>query len=89
MHLPAKKLFFAEHLMSDAIVPVTLYSTSFTGVLPTGSVGKGAIHKEAWQQTTYPNGSVVTRIYHNIIEVYDNRAVVTKHNQPNQIDMMV
>jgi hypothetical protein len=75
--------------MSDAIVPVTLYSTSFTGVLPTGSVGKGAIHKEARQQTTYPNGSVVTRIYHNTIEVYDNRAVVTKHNQPNQIDMMV
>jgi hypothetical protein len=78
--------------MSDAIAPVapvTLYSTSFTGVLPTGAVGKGAIHKEAWQQTTYPNGSVVTRIYHNIIEVYDNRAVVTKHNQPSQIDMMV
>jgi hypothetical protein len=54
-----------------------------------GPVGKGAIHKESWQQTTYPNGSVVTRIYHNIIEVYDNRATVTKHNQPNQIDMMV
>ena len=73
----------------NSISPVTFYSTSFTGVLPTAAVGKGAIHKEVWQQTTYPNGSVVTRIYHNTIEIYDNRAVVTKHNQSNQIDMMV
>ncbi len=73
----------------NTITPVTLYATSFTGVLPTAAVGKGAIHKEVWQQTTYPNGSVVTRIHHNTIEIYDNRAVLTKHNQPNQIDLMI
>lgn len=69
--------------------PVTLYDTNFTGILSTGAVGKGTIRKEIWQQTTYPNGSVVTKIYHSTIEVYDNRAFVTKHNQPNQIDIMV
>jgi hypothetical protein len=52
-------------------------------------VGRGFIKQEIWQQTTYPNGSKVTNIYHHIIEVYDSRAVVTKHNQPNQIDMMI
>jgi hypothetical protein len=75
--------------MTDSIRPVTLVDTSFTGVLPAGTVGRGVIKKEIWQQTTYPNGSTVTNIYHNTIEIYDSRAVVTKHNQPNQIDLMV
>jgi hypothetical protein len=52
-------------------------------------VGKGVINKTVWQQTTYPNGSVVTRRYHDAIEVYDKNAVVTKHNQQNIIDLMV
>ena len=75
--------------MSDSIRPVTLVNTSFTGVLPSGTVGRGFIKQEIWQQTTYPNGAVVTRINHNTIELYDSRAVVNKHNQPNQIDIMV
>jgi len=75
--------------MSDYVTPITLYNTSFTGVMPTAVVGRGVINKEEWQQTTYPNGAVVTRVYHNTIEIYDNRGVVTKYNQPNQIDMMV
>jgi hypothetical protein len=75
--------------MTDSIRPVTLVNNSFTGVLPASAVGRGVIKQEIWQQTTYPNGSTVTNIYHHTIEVYDSRAVVTKHNQPNQIDMMV
>jgi hypothetical protein len=75
--------------MSDYVTPITLYNTSFSGVMPTAAVGRGVIHKEEWQQTTYPNGSVVTRVYHNTIEIYDSRGVVTKYNQPNQIDMMI
>jgi hypothetical protein len=76
-------------MMTDAIRPVTLVDTSFSGVLPSGTVGRGTIKKEIWQQTTYPNGATVTNIHYNTIEVYDNRGVVTKHNQPNQIDRMV
>lgn len=75
--------------MTDSIRPVTLVNTSFTGVLPSGTVGRGSIKQEIWTQTTYPNGTTVTRIHHNTIEVYDSRGVVTKHNQPNQIDLMV
>jgi len=74
--------------MSD-IVPVTLYNTNFTGVLPLGATGRGIIRREDWQQTTYPNGAVVTRLYYNVIEIYDSKAMVTKHNQPNLIDRMV
>ena len=74
--------------MSDSIMPVTQFATSFTGVLPIATVGKGVVKQESWQQTTYPNGATVTRIYHNSIEVYDNRAVVTQHNEPNIIDML-
>jgi hypothetical protein len=74
--------------MSDSIMPVTQFATSFTGVLPIATVGKGVVKQESWQQTTYPNGARVTRIYHNSIEVYDNRAVVTRHNEPNIIDML-
>jgi hypothetical protein len=69
--------------------PITFYNTSFTGILPTAAVGKGVINKTVWQQTTYPNGSVVTRRYHDTIEIYDKNAVITKHNQQNIIDMMV
>jgi len=75
--------------MTDSIRPVTLFDTSFTGVMPTGNVGKGIVKKEIWQQTIYPNGAVVTNVYYNIIEVYDNRAVVTNHNQRSQIDIMI
>ena len=73
----------------DSIRPTTLSDTSFTGVLPSGTVGRGFIKKEIWQQTTYPNGSKVTNVYYNTIEIYDSRAVVTKHNQPNQLDIMI
>jgi hypothetical protein len=55
--------------MTNSIRPVTLVDTSFTGVLPAGNVGRGFIKQEIWQQTTYPNGSKVTNIYHHIIEV--------------------
>ena len=75
--------------MNDSIIPVTQFATSFTGVLPIATVGKGVVQQESWQQTTYPNGATVTRIYHNSIEVYDSHAVVIKHNEPNQIDMMI
>lgn len=75
--------------MSNSITPVTLYDTSFSSVLASTAVGKGVISTETWQQTTYPNNAVVTRIHYDTVEVYDNRAVLTKHNQPNQIDMMV
>lgn len=75
--------------MSDSIVPVTLQKTSFSGVLPTNTVGKGVVKLESWQQTTYPNGAAVTRIYHDAIEIYDNQAVVTKYNQPNTVDVLV
>jgi hypothetical protein len=75
--------------MIDSIVPITTFDRNFTGVMPTGSIGKGVVHQETVQVTAYPDGATVTRIYHNSIEVYDNRGVVTKHNLPNQIDMMV
>jgi hypothetical protein len=75
--------------MSNSIVPVTYQKTSFTGVLPTGTPGMGRIESQQWSQTIYPNGSTVTRIYHNTIEIYDSKGVVNKHNQPNQIDLMV
>jgi len=75
--------------MIDSIVPVTTFDRSFTGVMPTGSIGRGVVHQETVQVTAYPDGATVTRIYHNSIEVYDNRGVVTKHNLPNQIDIMV
>ena len=75
--------------MIDSIVPVTYQKTSFTGVLPTGVAGMGRIESQQWSQTVYPNGSTVTRIYHNTIEIYDSKGVVNKHNQPNQIDLMV
>ena len=74
--------------MTDSIIPVTQFATSFTGVLPIATVGKGVVKQESWQQTTYPNGATVTRIYHNSIEVYDNRAVVTRYNEPNVIHIM-
>ena len=74
--------------MSDSVMPVTQFANSFTGVLPIATVGKGVVQQESWQQTTYPNGATVTRIYHNSIEVYDNRAVVTKHNVRPNLDVM-
>ena len=75
--------------MTESIRPVTQFANSFTGVLPIATVGKGVVQQESWQQTTYPNGATVTRIYHNSIEVYDNRAVVTRHNEPNIIDILI
>lgn len=75
--------------MSDAINPVTLFNTSFSGVLATATVGRGQVKQEIWSQTTYPNGATVTRINHYTVEVYDNRGSVTSHNQPNQIDTMI
>ena len=75
--------------MIDSIMPVTQFANSFTGVLPIATVGKGVVQQESWQQTTYPNGATVTRIYHNSIEVYDNRAVVTRHDVRPNLDMMV
>ena len=74
--------------MSDSVMPVTQFANSFTGVLPIATVGKGVVQQESWQQTTYPNGATVTRVYHNSIEVYDNRAVVTRHNVRPNLDVM-
>jgi len=75
--------------MSDSITPITLYKTSSTGVLPTSAVGKGVIKQESWQQTTYPNGAVITRLYYDTIEIYNSQGVLNKYNQPNQIDRMI
>ena len=75
--------------MSDPIVPVTLHKTTFSGVLASPAVGKGRVDSETWSQTTYPGGSTVTRIYHQSIEVYDNRAVVAQHNVCPSLDVMV
>ena len=74
--------------MIDSIMPVTQFANRYTGVLPIATVGKGVVQQESWQQTTYPNGATVTRIYHNSIEVYDNRAVVTRHNVRPNLDVM-
>jgi len=75
--------------MIDAVVPITLYKTSTSGVLPTAAVGKGVIKQESWQQTTYPNGAVITRLYYDSIEIYNSQGVLNKYNQPNQIDRMI
>ena len=75
--------------MTDSIMPVTQFANRYTGVLPIATVGKGVVQQESWQQTTYPNGATVTRVYHASIEVYDNRAVVTRHNEPNIIDILI
>ena len=75
--------------MSDPIVPVTLHKTTFSGVLASPAVGKGRVESEIWSQTTYPGGSTVTRIYHQPIEVYDNRAVITQHNVRPSLDVLV
>ena len=82
------KFTTAGDYMSDPLVPVTLDKTSFSGVLASSNVGKGRIKGEDWSQTTYPNGSVVTRVHDYTIEVYDNRAAVEKHNVPPLIDKM-
>ena len=74
--------------MIEPIVPVTLYKTTFTGVLASAAVGKGRVESEMWSQTLYPNGSAVTRIYHQSIEVYDHRAVITQHNVRPNLDVM-
>jgi len=75
--------------MSDSLVPITLYKTSTSGVLPTAAVNRSVIKQENWQQTTYPNGSVITRIYYDSIEIYNSQGVLNKYNQPNQIDRMI
>ena len=75
--------------MSDPILPVvTLQKTTVSGVLAFPAVGKGRVESETWSQTTYPNGSTVTRRYHQSIEVYDNRAVITQHNGSPSLDVM-
>ena len=75
--------------MSDSIAPVTLHKTTFSGVLASPAVGKGRVESETWSQTTYPGGSTVTRRYHQSIEVYDNRAVITQHNVRPSLDVLV
>jgi hypothetical protein len=75
--------------MSETIIPVTRYATHFSGVLPSGSVDRGIIRQEKIEQTTYPNGATVTRIYDNDIQVYDSRGVVNLPNRPNQVDVMI
>jgi hypothetical protein len=75
--------------MSDPIAPVTLHKTTFSGVLAAPAMGKGRVESEIWSQTTYPNGSTVTRIYHQPIEVYDNRTVITQHNVRPSLDVLV
>ena len=74
--------------MSESTVPITLHKTTLSGVLATPIIGKGRVESETWSQTTYPNGSVVTRRYHQSIEVYDNRAVITQHNVRPSLDVM-
>jgi hypothetical protein len=75
--------------MSETIIPVTRYATHFSGVLPSGSVDRGIIRQETVEQTTYPNGATVTRVYENVVEVYDSRGVVSLQNRPNQVDVMI
>jgi hypothetical protein len=75
--------------MSDSVVPITLYKTSTSGVLPTAAVDRSVIKQESWQQTTYPNGAIITRLYYDTIEIYNSHGVLNKYNQPNQIDRMI
>jgi hypothetical protein len=75
--------------MSETIIPVTRYATHFSGVLPSGSVDRGIIRQEKIEQTVYPNGATVTRVYESVTEVYDSRGVVNLPNRPNQVDVMI
>ena len=75
--------------MSETIIPVTRYATHFSGVLPSGSVDRGIVKQETVEQTTYPNGATVTRVYESVTEVYDSRGVVSLQSRPNQVDVMI
>jgi hypothetical protein len=75
--------------MSETIIPVTRYATHFSGVLPSGSVDRGIIRQEKIEQTVYPNGATVTRVYESVTEVYDSRGVMSLPNRPNQVDVMI
>lgn len=74
--------------MTNSVTPVTYDRTAYSGVLASPAAGKGRIEIEQTIQTAYPNGLTVTRIYHSEIEVYDSKAVVSKYNQPHNVDMM-
>jgi hypothetical protein len=71
----------------DSIVPVTVFKTSHTGVLATGTPGIGRIQSEVWSNTVYPQGSSVTKIVHYAVSIYDNHASLKEYNQPNKIDI--
>lgn len=75
--------------MTDSVMAITYDRTSYSGVLASNVVSKGRIEAEQVVQTIYPNGLTVTRIYHDEIEVYDNRAVVSQHNKSHTLDMMI
>lgn len=74
--------------MTDSVTPITYDRTFFSGVMSSNAVGKGRVEKEQIIQTIYPNGQTVTRIYQYEVEVYDVRAVVSRHNQPPLLDLM-
>jgi hypothetical protein len=75
--------------MSDSIIPVTLYKTSVTGILPIGAPPMGKVKSETWSQTVYPNGAAVTKVVHQSVSVYDDRAVLKQYNLPNKLDIMI
>lgn len=75
-------------IAADPVIPITYDRTKYSGVMASPVVGKGRIQVEHFAQTVYPNGLTVTRIHHNEIEVYDNKAVISRHNQPHQVDQM-
>lgn len=75
-------------IAADPVIPITYDRTKYSGVMASPVVGKGRIQVENFTQTVYPNGLTVTRIHHNEIEVYDNKAVISRHNLPQQLDQM-
>ncbi len=74
--------------MSDTIVPVTFDRMSYSGVLASPVMGKGRVEVEQVIKTVHPDGAMVMRVYHNEIEVYDSKAVVSRHNQPHLVDLL-
>ncbi len=74
--------------MTDPVSPITYDRTFYSAVMTSNVEGKGRVEKEQVIQTIYPNGQTVTRIYQYEVEVYDVRAVVSRHNQPQLLDLM-
>ncbi len=74
--------------MSNPVIPITTDKVTYSGVLASPAMGKGRVEVEQAIKTVYPDGAMVMRVYHNEIEVYDSKAVVSRHNQPHLLDIL-